>query len=80
MPTYYGHPFITDSLLCPWEKKALTLFFSKFKPLNTDTLLMWTLSMAPSLSVLTGFDCNLFWKFVACFSILSLGPTNLNLS
>ena len=46
MPTYYRHPFITDSLLCTWEKKA---FF-------------------------------LFWKFVACISILSLGPTNLSLS
>lgn len=48
MPTYYRHPFITDSLLCTWEKKAFTFF--------------------------------LFWKFVACISILSLGSANLSLS
>ena len=35
-----GHLIITDSLLCPWEKKALTF------PLNS-TRLIWTLSMAP---------------------------------
>ena len=28
MPTYYRHPFITVSLLCPWEKKAFTFFCS----------------------------------------------------
>ena len=48
MPTYYRHPFITDSLLCTWEKKAFTF--------------------------------SLFWKFVACISILSLGSANLSLS
>lgn len=48
MPTYYRHPFITDSLLCTWEKKAFTFF--------------------------------LFWKFVACISILSLGSASLSLS
>ena len=32
--------FFTDSLLCPWGMKAL---FSKFKPLNTDNLLIKTL-------------------------------------
>ena len=37
------------------------LFFSKFNPLNMDTLLIvQTLSMAPSVSVLTGFDCIVF--------------------
>ena len=29
---------------------------SKFNPLNTDTPLKRTLSMAPSVSILTGFD------------------------
>ena len=32
-----------DTSLCPGGKKAL----SKFKPLNTDIPLTWTLSMAP---------------------------------
>ena len=40
-----------DSLLCPWGKNALT--FS----LNADTPLLRTLSIAPSVSVLTGYDC-----------------------
>ena len=31
--------------------------FSKFNPLNTDTPSIRTLSMASSVSVLTGFDC-----------------------
>ena len=30
--------------------------FSKFNPLNTNTLLIRTLSKVPSVSVLTGFD------------------------
>ena len=30
--------------------------FSKFNLLNTDTSLIWTLSMAPSVSILTSFD------------------------
>ena len=50
-PALYRHLIITDSLLCPWGKKALT--FSQ-----NSTRLIWTLSMAPSVSVLTGFDCN----------------------
>ena len=28
----YGHPIITDSLLCPWGKKALTIFTSLCMP------------------------------------------------
>ena len=40
-----------DSLLCPRRKKALT-----FSP-NADTPLLRTLSMAPSVSVLTAYDC-----------------------
>ena len=31
--------------------------FSKFNPLNTDTPLIWTLSISPSVTVLKGFDC-----------------------
>ena len=37
-------------------EKESPYIFSKFNPLNADTLLIWTLSMAPSVSVLTGFD------------------------
>ena len=50
-PALYGHLIITDSLLCPWGKKALTFSLN-------STRLIRTLSMAPSVSVLTGFDCN----------------------
>ena len=42
----YDHPRITDNLLWPWGKKARYIF-SKFNPLNMDTLLIQTLSMAP---------------------------------
>ena len=37
--------------------KESPYFFSKFNPVNTDTLLIRTLSMAPSVSVLTGIYC-----------------------
>ena len=37
-----------------WEKSLY--IFSKFSLLNTDTQLIWTLSMAPSISVLKEFD------------------------
>ena len=40
---------ITDNLLCPWGKKALTFSLN-------STRLIRTLSVAPSVSVLTGFD------------------------
>ena len=62
----YGHPFKTDTgLLLRTAQFALSLekespyIFCKFKPLNTDTPLMRTLSLAPSISVLTGIqnDC-----------------------
>ena len=36
------------------EKPFLTLIFFKFKPLNSDTSFLRTLSMAPFVSVLTG--------------------------
>ena len=51
----YEHPLkhliITDSFLCPWGKKILTY------SLNSICLIQ-TLSMAPLVSVLTGFDCS----------------------
>ena len=47
---------IMDSLLCSWGNKPLT-FFSKFNPLILDALLIWTLSMIPSVSVFMRFDC-----------------------
>ena len=48
----YRHLLInTDSLLCPWGNKALR--FS----LNNSKFPIWTLSMVPLVSVLTGFDC-----------------------
>ena len=37
-------------------EKENPFIFSKFNPLNTDTLLIQTLSMALSVSTLTGFD------------------------
>ena len=46
---------IMDSLLCPLGKES-PYIFSKFNLLITDTLLIKTLSMAPLVSLLTGFD------------------------
>ena len=37
--------------------KESPYIFSKFNLLNTDTLLRLTFSMAPSVTVLPGFDC-----------------------
>ena len=41
-PTLYGHPVLTDSLLCPWEKKSLTFSLNSTRliryPVNTDTM------------------------------------------
>ena len=49
-----------------WEKSLY--IFSKFSLLITDTQLIWTLSMAPSISVLKEFD------FIEnCFAFLVLG-------
>ena len=56
---YPGRASITDSLLCPWEKKALT--FS----LNA-TRLIRTLSVALYVFILMGFDCILV--FIKVFS------------
>ena len=48
-PLYYGQSALS------LEKKSPDIF-SKFNPLYTDTPLIWTLSMAPLVSALTGFD------------------------
>ena len=50
-PSYYGQFSLSLGNVSPH-------IFSKFNPLNTDTLFIRTLSMAPLVSVLTGFDCN----------------------
>ena len=51
----YGHPLNMDSLLCLWEKKALTFSLNSTRiirtPHYTDTF------FGPFLSVLTVFDC-----------------------
>ena len=39
--------------------KESSFIFSKVNPLNTDTPFVRTLSMVPSVSVLTEFDCTL---------------------
>ena len=54
-PALYRHIIITDSLLCPWGKKALTFSLN-------STRLTRTLSMSPSVSVLTRFDCIIHFK------------------
>ena len=56
---YPGSASIMDSLLCPWEKKALT--FSLYL-----TRLIRTLSVALYVFILTGFDCILV--FIKVFS------------
>ena len=56
----------TDSLLCPGERKPSGSHFFKFNPLNTEPPLIRTLSMAPSVSILTGFDCNYLSIVSAC--------------
>ena len=49
----YRHLLInTNSLLCPWGNKAL-----RFSLNNSKLSLIWTLSMAPLVSVSTGFNC-----------------------
>ena len=39
--------------------KEIPYIFSKVNLLNTDTRLIWTISMAPSMFVVMGFDCNI---------------------
>lgn len=64
----YGHPvdtdtsLVTDSVLCPWGKKALTLSLiiqpTLYKhPVNMDTF------HGPLVSVSIGFHCNTFLLF-----------------
>ena len=56
---YPGSASIMASLLCPWEKKALTFSLNLIR-------LIWTLSVALYLFILTGFDCILV--FIKVFS------------
>ena len=49
-PHYYGQFALSLGKESPY-------IFSKFNLLNTDTLLRLTFSMAPSVTVLPGFDC-----------------------
>ena len=57
MDTSYN--IIMDSLLCPLEKES-PYIFCKFNPLNTDTSLIRTLSMAPSVSILNMWRLTVF--------------------
>ena len=56
---YLGRASITDSLLCSWEKKAVTFSLN-------STRLIRTLSVVLSVFILTGFDCILV--FIKVFS------------
>ena len=49
--------------------KESPYIFSKFNPINTDTPLIQTLSMAPPVSILTGFDCTLI---IVCLTLRTL--------
>ena len=42
------------------ESSLNIIIFSKCNPLNTDTPLIWTISMVPTVPVLMGFDCTCF--------------------
>ena len=69
MPSYTVIPCIMDTRLIQtchyYGQFALSLglgspyIFSKFDPLNTDSPIIQTLPMAPSVSVLPEFDCSL---------------------
>ena len=52
-PPLHGHPLNTDT----WSLQTVWLVSGEKKPLNTDTPLIQTFSMAPSVSILTVFDC-----------------------
>ena len=49
-PHHYGQVALSPGKESPH-------IFCKFNPLDADTPLLRTLSMAPSVSVLTGYDC-----------------------
>ena len=48
------HLNITNSLFCPCMGMKLHTFPPNFNPLNTDSPLIWTLSVAPAVSILKG--------------------------
>ena len=52
-PPLYGHPLNTDTSLL----QTVWLVSGEKKPFNTHTPLIQTFSMAPSVSMLTVFDC-----------------------
>ena len=52
-PHYYGQFALSLGKEIPYN-------FSKFNPRNTDTPLIWTLFMPPSVTFLTGFNCSTF--------------------
>ena len=68
----YGHSFYTHTsllrtvCLLPGESNPLHFPALKFNPLNKDTPLIRKLSMAPSWSILTRFDCCLNNEVNAC--------------
>ena len=45
-----------DIFPCPLGKET-PYIFSKFNALNMNPLLMWILSMTPSVSIIIEFDC-----------------------
>jgi len=52
------HLIITNSLFCPCMGKKLHIFSPNFNPLNMDSMLIWTLSVAPSVSILKGLTAS----------------------
>ena len=75
----WEHPFLYPSARLPADYfifqfalslgKALPYIFSQFNLLcNTDTSLTGTLSMPPSVNVLTGFDCTWIYKYLTVIS------------
>ena len=66
-PHYYGQFALSLGEESPY-------IFSELNPFNTDTPLIGTLSMPPSVSLLTGFDC-IFTLMVSSCS--GLDPTVL---
>ena len=53
-PCFMDTSFLQTVFLVPWERKPS--HFVQIQPLDMHTLLVQTLSMAPSVSLLTGFD------------------------
>ena len=85
---YYGLSLVRTLTLGPYSVRdkgnygqfALSMgeenpyIFTNFNPLNTDTPLIRTLSMAPSVTVLTGFDCT---NEAGCCRLTSIGRRSI---